>query len=290
MCVLACQKKIAETVSRRNFLKKAGLMAGAATVGASALTAQAQTPEPTVTPEPTPTPMTPPSVGFFSRVVDLTHTLGEDFPTYFGEPQFELETITTFAEDGFNMNYWHVHEHTGTHLDAPFHFSEMDTADQIPLANLMGPLAVIDIRAAAEENPDAELTPDDILAWEETYGELVPGSIVAMNSGWDAFVMTDTFRNVDDEGVMHFPGFHIEAIELLLTERNVKGIFVDTLSLDYGPSADFAVHYRWLPENKWGMECVANLSQLPPIGATVIVGAPKIAGASGGPSRVIALV
>ena len=65
---------------------------------------------------------------------------------------------------------------------------------------------------------------------------------------------------------------------------------MDTLSLDHGPSADFAVHYRWLGAGRWGMECVANLAELPASGATVIAGSPKIAGATGGPSRVVALV
>ena len=88
---------------------------------------------------------------------------------------------------------------------------------------------------------------------------------------------------------MHFPGFHSEAAQYLL-EKDVRGIMVDTLSLDYGPSEDFAVHFSWLPANRWGIECVANLGELPESGSTVIVGGPKIAGASGGPSRVLALV
>ena len=89
---------------------------------------------------------------------------------------------------------------------------------------------------------------------------------------------------------MHFPCFHIDAINYLLEMRSVKGIMVDTLSLDYGKSADFAVHYKWLPSNRWGIECAANLGKLPASGATVVVGGPKIAGATGGPSRVLALV
>ena len=96
---------------------------------------------------------------------------------------------------------------------------------------------------------------------------LPEGAIVAMLSGWEQHVATATFRNADDAGGMHFPGFHIEAIELLLGERNVNGIFVDTLSLDFGASADFAVHYRWLPAGKWGIECAANLGALPAAGA-----------------------
>jgi kynurenine formamidase len=67
------------------------------------------------------------------------------------------------------------------------------------------------------------------------------------------------------------------------------GLAVDTLSLDFGACADFAVHKRWLGAGKWGLECVANLSQLPPARATVFVGAPKVLGASGGPTRVLAV-
>jgi kynurenine formamidase len=111
-----------------------------------------------------------------------------------------------------------------------------------------------------------------------------------MYSGWEAWLGSEKFRNADQAGVMHFPGFHVEAVQFLLQERNVTAIAVDTMSLDYGASADFAVHNTWLPANRWGMENVANLGELPPLGATFVAGAPKIRGASGGPSRVLALV
>lgn len=290
MCVPKCQQKFLTNFSRREFLKKLGVGATAAlavsSVPALATVAQAKS----APPIPVAQDLPQLQVGFFSKVVDLTHTLTPEFPTFSGQPQLELETVVTLANDGYNIYRWILQEHTGTHMDAPFHFSDQLTADQIAPADLIGPLAVVDIRAKAAENPDAELTLDDLKAWESTYGELPAGAIVAMNSGWDAEVTSDKFRNADDDGVMHFPGFHVEAIEFMMAERDVKGIFVDTLSLDYGPSTTFEVHLTWLPANKWGMECVANLGQLPPFGATVIVGGPKIAGASGGPSRVLALV
>ncbi len=283
MCVPACTKKIASDMGRRNFLRSAAGLAAATTLAACA-----------------PISATPANLSAaagvaatkhsFSRIFDLTHTLAPSFPTFGGDPQLEIETLVTLANDGYNMLRWLLVEHTGTHMDAPFHFSDGLSADQIPVEDLMGPLAVVDIRAKAEADPDAQVTPDDLAAWESQYGPIPDGAIVAMNSGWDAFVATDKFRNADDSGVMHFPGFHIEAIEMLLGERNVKGIFVDTLSLDFGPSPDFAVHYRWLPANKWGIENVANLGALPPSGAIAIVGGPTIAGATGGPSRIFALV
>ena len=81
---------------------------------------------------------------------------------------------------------------------------------------------VDDIRSRAEEDADTQVTPDDLMAWEAEHGEMPPGVIVAMNSGWDAHVQSAMFRNLDDDGVMHFPGFHIEASQYLL-EKDVKG-------------------------------------------------------------------
>jgi kynurenine formamidase len=227
----------------------------------------------------------------FRRAVDLTHVITEDFPTYFGDPNLEIETLFSFDPNGFQMYRWHLVEHTGTHMDAPFHFSpDGMSADQIPLDMLIVPLVVVDIRRKAEENPDAQLTVEDLRRWERRHGRIPKDACVAMNSGWAEKVNTPEFRNADANGTLHFPGFHLEAAQFLLEERQVHGIAVDTLSLDYGPSPDFAVHYLWLPSNRWGMEAVANLDNVPARGAILIVGGPKIAGATGGPSRLIALV
>ena len=105
----------------------------------------------------------------------------------------------------------------------------------------------------------------------------------------DKLVADAKFRGADAEGKLHFPGFHIEAAQLLLG-TGAGSIGVDTLSLDHGPSPDFAVHYAWLPANRFGIECMANLDALPASGATLVVGAPKHRGGSGGPARLIALV
>lgn len=110
-----------------------------------------------------------------------------------------------------------------------------------------------------------------------------------MLSGWGDHVNDPRFRNADDDGVMHFPGFHVDAAEMLMEEADVAGIAVDTLSLDHGPSPDFATHYAWLPTNRWGLECVASLDEVPAAGATLVVGAPKHRGGTGGPARLFTL-
>ncbi len=273
MCVPGCHKTIVDRLSRRRLLRGGTALAAATAVAAPRAPAFAQA---------------PPS---FSRVVDLTHVLPPSFPTYFGTPGLAMNRLNSFADNGFNDYEWQLSEHTGTHLDAPIHFSaDGQTADAIPVENLVVPLAIVDISAKAQDDPDAQVTPDDIRAWIADHGDIPDGSCVAMRAGWDRFVTDDRFRNADDDGVMHFPGFHGEAAQLLMEEANVTGIAVDSLSLDYGRSADFATHYSWLPSNRWGLECVANLGELPIVGATLVVGAPKIQGASGGPSRVMALL
>jgi kynurenine formamidase len=224
-------------------------------------------------------------------IADLTHELYPEFPTFFGVPGFSMEQSFKFDENGFNLFVLNVNEHTGTHIDAPLHFSaDCQAVNAIPVENLMAPLAVVDISAKAEDDDDAQLTPDDLTAWIDTNGPLPERCCVAMQSGWGRHLGTDKFRNADADGVMHFPGFHEDATAMLLEESSAVGIAVDTLSLDFGRSADFKTHYAWLPTNRWGLENVANLETLPATGATIIVGAPKHRGGSGGPTRVFALL
>ena len=101
---------------------------------------------------------------------------------------------------------------------------------------------------------------------------------------------TPKFRNADDQGVMHFPGFHGETAKMLLEEADIVGIASDTISLDQGKSKDFATHLALLPAGKWGLENVANLGSVASKGATIVVGVTKIKGATGGPTRVMALM
>ena len=225
------------------------------------------------------------------RVEDLTHTLSPEFPTYSGMPQFSSEQTKTLAADGYNLFVLTVDEHTGTHLDAPLHFSDDGCpVDLLPVADFVAPLVVVDIRARAAADPDAELTPDDLDRWVARHGPLPERCCVAVATGWDAHLGTPMFRNADAAGTMHFPGVHPDAAVMLASRSSAVGIAVDTLSLDRGATTDFGAHVAWLGSGHWALECVARLSTLPPVGATIVVGAPKHAGGSGGPSRVLAFV
>lgn len=243
-----------------------------------------------VAPDPLPAAQELPRRYSFERVIDLTHTLSPAFPTPWKEP-LALEQVSRLGKDKWNIFRWHLNEHIGTHLDAPLHCTNLDSADRIPAEQLVGSLVVVDIRPRVAANPDSELTLDDLRAWEKEHGRIPNGAVVAMFSGWDAYVHDRRkFLGLDDQGHYHLPGFSLEAVQFLHQQRKVIGIATDTLNLDAAAASDFPVHHFWLGQNKWGLENLASLGQVPPRGATIVVGSPKIAGSTGGPSRVLALV
>ena len=295
MCSPEIMAKVA-SVSRRNFVKRSGALglAGAAGIASHPRFVRAQEATPQTGPGMMATPtgtMRGPMMGMFSSITDLSHNWDENVPMFPGAEQPQFEVIVTVAENGFFKNRLILDEHTGTHMDAPLHFVENATsADMLPVENFIAPLAVIDISERAASDPDAQGMPDDILAWESENGPLPAGAFVALNSGWDA-MFTDPagFINQDADGVAHFPGWHPDATTLLVGERDIVGIGVDTLSLDFGASTDFGTHITALSAGKFGIENLAQLGTLPPTGAWVIFGGPKHREASGGPTRVLAV-
>lgn len=277
MCNACVTQAVKERMlSRREFFRSSAGAAAAAAVGGAAMTLAA-----------------PAALAQGARqVTDMTHLFSADFPTFGGVPGIEFRKDADFASDGYNLYTLTVNEHCGTHIDAPLHFSEDGTSvDELPLSSLVVPLCVIDIRARAAEDRDAQVTPDDITAWTARFGDIPDNACVAMLSGWAGKVGTPEFRGADPArpGGLHFPGFHVETAQMLMEETGAQVLAVDTLSLDHGPSADFATHYAWLPSGRYGIECIAGLEEVPAAGATLMVGAPKVRGGTGGQARVIAL-
>jgi kynurenine formamidase len=223
------------------------------------------------------------------NVQDLTHLFFEGFPT-FGPPSPDRSPYATYAVNGFYSQTWTFHEHSGTHMDAPGHFIPgKRLTPQIPPSDLIAPLAVVNIRSKAEEDSDAMLEVEDLVRYERRHGRIPRGALVAMDSGWAAKVNDpDEFKGGAAFPNYHFPGYSEEAAMFLAEERNVRGIGVDTLSLDPGNSSTFDVHVNFLGTNRYGVENLANLGSVPPAGATVYVGVIPWEEGSGGPLRAVA--
>jgi kynurenine formamidase len=277
VCTPAIIESVREQLSRRGFLKGvAGAVAAAATAGPVASLAQQK-----------PVRL----AKGFRDVYDLTHTFTARIPVFPAFKPVQIRPKFSIAKDGFFANEITFDEHTGTHMDAPAHFvANGPTADKLPAAKFFAPLAVVSIADRAAKNADALLTIDDLLAWEKRHGRLPAGAFIAMHSGWDARVSNaGRFLNKDAKGTMHAPGFSEDVAQFLVKERDIVGAGVDTLSLDAASVSKFVAHLALLGGGKYGLELLAGLGTVPPSGATIIVGAPKHEGASGGPARVYAV-
>ncbi|HET6585217.1 MAG TPA: cyclase family protein, partial [Nannocystaceae bacterium] len=124
-----------------------------------------------------------------SRLVDLTHSFDSTtvyWPTEkTGFVLTEIETGKTPGGWFYAAHRYSAPEHGGTHMDAPYHFAENGlTVDAAPLAKLIAPAAVIDMRVQAEAEPDALLDVAAIESFETQYGPIVPGTIVLVRTGW----------------------------------------------------------------------------------------------------------
>ena len=234
-----------------------------------------------------------------ARIVDLTYAFDATtlyWPT--APSAFELKRLsfgTTEAGFFYAANSFCAPEHGGTHLDAPIHFAEGAwTSDEIPLRRLVAPAVVIDVSARAEVDPDYRLTPQDLGAWEKAHGQVPKGGIVLLRTGWGKR-WPDRKRYLGDDTPgdalhLHFPSYGKEAAGILVRDRGVAALGVDTASIDYGPSTDFIVHQVAMRANVLGFENVANLEALPATGAYVAALPMKIGQGSGGPLRIIAFL
>jgi kynurenine formamidase len=226
-----------------------------------------------------------------ARVIELSHDFSAETPTFGGERDaFRYEKLSDTDRDGYASGAVRMPEHFGTHVDAPGHFIKGGaTIDRIDVRRFIAPVAVIDIRTQAQANADYRLTVADIEAWERG-GRIPGGAAVLLLTGWDKrYGDWNKYRNPDKDGVLHFPGYSEEAIKYLTTSRRVVALGIDTLSIDYGPSKDFAGHRRSHGAGLYHIENLTRLDELPARGAAIFVGPLAIANGSGSPARVLAI-
>jgi kynurenine formamidase len=230
-----------------------------------------------------------------SQMLDLTYPFDEKTIYWPTEKGFSIQKIFYGITDKhyfYSAFKFCMPEHGGTHIDAPRHFSQTGrTVDEIPLEQFKGHAVVIDVHEAVEKNRDYAISVNDIRHFEHQYRRLSPQDIVIFYTGWGkywgnkrAYLGSD---KVGDVKHLHFPGLSKKAAEYLVSRR-VKGVGLDTPSLDPGVSQTFWAHRVLLGANIYGLENMANIDQLDKIGRILIVSPLKIKGGSGGPARIYA--
>jgi len=235
------------------------------------------------------------------KLLDMTYAFGDDsiyWPT--GKSFKSTKVSWGVNEQGkwYASNDYEANEHGGTHVDAPIHFAQKGrTIDQIPLEEWIAPVVKIDVVTQCTKNRDYLLTVEDIKNYENHYGPIPDRAWVAMYTG----VGTQYYPNRQKvlgtemegkEAVKHlsFPGFSAESVKFLVEERNITGIAIDTPSIDYGKSKDFLAHRVLCEANRLAIENIANLHDLPPMGAILYAVPMMIKNGTGAPARIFAIL
>jgi kynurenine formamidase len=238
------------------------------------------------------------------RLVDLTQPLSERTPVlqlpepFANTPPLSRRELSRYDDAGpaWAWSVLELGEHTGTHFDAPIHWitgRDGEDVASVPPERLVGPAVVLDKSAEAAADPDYLLTVDDVRAFEAEHGALPEGGWLLLRTGWDARADDqDRFLNVED-GRSRTPGPDAECARYLAQETPIVGIGVETVGTDAGSAGGFdppfPVHGYFLGAGKYGVTQLANLAQLPPTGAIIVVAPLKLVDGTGSPARVLAL-
>ena len=221
--------------------------------------------------------------------VDLSRELSPDTPHWSGFSDMKVEVPFDYPVGFFVHQYTMVSQY-GTHVDAPCHFVQgTRSLDQIMPEEMILPLCVIDVSEKVKENVDYLFGVQDVLDWEAGYGKIPEGAFVAMRTDWGK---RDELDNVDENGVKHFPGWGMEALEFLAKERKVKALGHEPADTDPGVVSakdGFIGEYYLLEQDCYQIELMVNLDQVPAVGSLIFCGFPKAKDSPGFTARCIAL-
>jgi kynurenine formamidase len=168
------------------------------------------------------------------RIIDLSLPIDDSTQIYPGDPAPSISIATTIAEHGYNVLNVHIGSQTGTHVDAPYHFSERgQRIDEVDLSRFLGPAVVLDVRADG---------PRKRIGWERIApyaSRLAQRPIAVLHTGWSAHYGTASYFD--------HPFLDAEACRRML-DLGVRTFLVDAPSIDETsdashPGEGYPVHH-----------------------------------------------
>lgn len=215
------------------------------------------------------------------KIVDLSYPLAPSTPPFPGDSPVEIEVRTSIPADlppgtpgHMNTSNLRTSLHTGTHMDAFFHFyQDAATIDQIPLAQCIGPALLIDL---STKQAKEEITANDLAPHRQAIS-CTPK--VILNTGWS--------QNWGKANYFSDYPVLTAAAARFLVDCGIELIGIDTPSVDYSPND---AHFVLLGHEILIIENLTNLEQIGKPHFQFVALPLKITGRDGSPVRAIAII
>ena len=213
------------------------------------------------------------------KIIDLTLTISNKIPTFPGSPQPNFIPWEKIKDDGYNLELLFLSSHTGTHLDAPYHFLEKGAKiHEISLKKLVSEAVLIKSRKKRNET----ITKTDIQKFEKKHGKIESFSSVIFLTGWQKNLQKKYYFTKN-------PGLSASAANYLASKK-VSLVGIDSPSIDLGTDSKFSVHQIFAKKGILIVENLANLEKIKSSKFHLVVLPLKLKGATGSPVRAIAFV
>ena len=213
------------------------------------------------------------------KILDLTLTISNKIPTFPGSPQPNFIPWEKIKDDGYNLELLFLSSHTGTHLDAPYHFLEKGAKiHEISLKKLVSEAVLIKSRKKSNE----AITKIDIQKFEKKHEKIDGFSSVIFSTGWQRNLQKKYYFTKN-------PGLSVSAAKYLASKK-VSLVGIDSPSIDLGTDSKFSVHQIFAKKGMLIVENLANLEKIKSSKFHLVVLPLKLKGATGSPVRAIAFV
>ncbi|QUC64643.1 cyclase family protein [Nitrosopumilus sp. K4] len=212
------------------------------------------------------------------KLLDLTLTISKSIPNFPGSPKPQFIPWSSIKEDGYNLELLFLSSHTGTHLDAPYHFDQNGTKiHQIPISRLFGNAVLVKIL----KKKNQAITKNDILLFEKKNGKIPKNSSVIFFTGWQKYIKKDFY-------FLENPGLS-ESAANYLSSKKINLVGIDSPSIDLGKNKKFIVHKILSKYNILIVENLANLNKIRKNNFDFVILPLKIKDATGSPVRAMAI-
>ena len=210
--------------------------------------------------------------------IDLTLKISQSIPNFPGSPKPQFIPWSTIKEEGYNLELLFLSSHTGTHLDAPYHFVKNgEKIHQIAVKRLFGRAILVKIY----KKKDQAITKNDLISFEKKNGIFPNNSSIVFFTGWQ--------KNLNKDFYFHNnPGLSESAAKYLVSKKiNLVGI--DSPSIDLGKDQNFTAHKIFAKNNILIVENLSNLNKIQSKNFDFVILPLKLDNATGSPVRAIAI-